>query len=762
MLDAAHSAPRAPSRSATRGSQTPSTPTENAPSPRRFLPEVQALRALAVGLVVVYHLYPRAAPGGFVGVDVFFVISGFLITSHLLREVQAKGRISLPAFWAARIRRIMPAAIVVILAVVAATLAWWPSSQWEQITRQGLASLLSVQNWVLAADSVDYMAQENQPTALQHFWSLGVEEQFYLLWPFVVLAAAWLALALLRLGTTRKSRNKRRNRKTSTTHELHQPRAHGRHAALEPGGAAWGIKARRLAAAPVRLVAAVLFVVIIAASLASSIFLVNSGDAAAYFVTTARVWEMAAGGLLAAVLPAAGWAARGWIRRITAAAGVLVLGWVALSYHSGETPFPGQGAILPVVGTMAVIAAGRTAGWGSLHRVTDWAPVQWLGNVSYSLYLWHWPVVVTFIHLAGAKPRWWQAVALVGASLALAAASYSFVERPARTWRLTAKHTWRAVGLGSVATVLAAAVVMVPAVGAQAISKQQASAAAELLKALPRGFGAQAWDTAEGAAFVSGKAITPTPGQAAQDLPAWRNCVSAWNGKDVRRCEFGDTKSKVEVALVGDSHAGQWMGALNAAGQDRGFKVVTYVKNSCPFSYTPRELEKEQKLVCSALNKQTARALVKEKPQLILLTSWTGSTFVGGAGEAVEGFRQPLEEFATAGIKAAVLRDTPSLNAETGSMAKDCVAANAEDPDPCSLPRQLSLPQEPAVAAAKQVKGSATIQTESWFCDQERCPSVIGNVLVYRDANHISNTYALTLKGRLGDAVENLLPDGAR
>lgn len=725
--DAALPAPRAAAGSRAAGSQASAPRT-----PRRFLPEVQALRALAVGLVVIYHLYPRAAPGGFVGVDVFFVISGFLITSHLLREVQAKGRISLPAFWAARIRRIMPAAIVVILAIVAATLAWWPSSQWGQTTHQGLASLLSVQNWVLAAESVDYMAQENKPTALQHFWSLGVEEQFYVLWPFVVLAAAWLALALVRKGRRRTAR--------------------GRRAASSDG-------ATRFAAAPVRPVAAVLFLLVIAVSLGYSIHLVNAADPAAYFVTTARVWEMAAGGLLAALLPASGWAAPVWIRNLTALAGVLVLAWVAFTYVSGKTPFPGQGAVLPVLGTMAVIAAGRTSGWGSLHRLTDAAPVQWLGNVSYSLYLWHWPVVVVFKQLTDVAPRWWQALALIALSLLLAAASYYFVERPARTWRFTAKHTWRAVGIGALATALAAVVVAVPSVRAQAIDSQQASAAAQLLKSHPKGFGAQAWDTAGGAAFVSGTAITPTPAQAARDLPKWKDCVAAWDANQVRRCEFGDTKSSVEVALVGDSHAGQWIGAMDSIGRDRGFKVVTYVKNSCPFSFTPRELEKSRKLVCSSLNKQTARDLVKAKPQLVILTSWSGSTF---AGDAVDGFRQPMSDFAAAGIKSAVLRDTPSLTKEPDLMARDCVAENLEDPEPCSLPRHLSLPKEPAVAAAKKVKGAETITTEAWFCKDEQCPSVIGNVLVYRDANHISNTYAMTLTGKLGDAVEKLLPDGAR
>lgn len=153
---------------------------------RKFLPEVQALRALAVFAVVAWHFYPRAVPGGFVGVDIFFVISGFLITSKLLRDAEAHGKINLAEFWAARIRRIMPAATVTACVIIVATFIWWPTEQWEQVSRQGIASLLSIVNWVLAVDSVDYLASDNAPTAFQHYWSLSVEEQFYVLWPLVV------------------------------------------------------------------------------------------------------------------------------------------------------------------------------------------------------------------------------------------------------------------------------------------------------------------------------------------------------------------------------------------------------------------------------------------------------------------------------------------------------------------------------------------------------------------------------------------------
>ena len=159
---------------------------------KNFRPEIQALRALAVLLVVAYHLEPNVVPGGYIGVDIFFVISGFLITSHLLREAERTGRIKLSAFFAGRARRILPAAMLVILIVVFAGFLIFPKTQWGTLGLQALASAFSVQNWVLAADSVDYLAAEQAAGPLQHFWSLGVEEQFYLFWPLLILAVCWL------------------------------------------------------------------------------------------------------------------------------------------------------------------------------------------------------------------------------------------------------------------------------------------------------------------------------------------------------------------------------------------------------------------------------------------------------------------------------------------------------------------------------------------------------------------------------------------
>src|SRR5690625_6595361 len=150
-----------------------------APKRTSFRSELQGLRALAVGLVLLFHLWPHHVSGGFVGVDVFFVVSGFLITGHLYRELAGTGRIALSKFWARRVMRLLPLAFTVLVVSLVAMLLFLPQTVWNMNIRQILGSLFYVENWVLAADSVDYMAADNEPSLVQHYWSLSIEEQFY-------------------------------------------------------------------------------------------------------------------------------------------------------------------------------------------------------------------------------------------------------------------------------------------------------------------------------------------------------------------------------------------------------------------------------------------------------------------------------------------------------------------------------------------------------------------------------------------------------
>ena len=156
-------------------------------TPTPIRPELQALRAVAVAVVVTFHAFPVALPGGYVGVDVFFVLSGFLIIGHLLRELQATGRVRVVAFWARRARRLIPASLLTLAVTVVATIIWVPELHWIRYLNEAGAAAVYVLNLVLASDSVDYLASANAASPVQHFWSLSVEEQLYIVWPIVIL-----------------------------------------------------------------------------------------------------------------------------------------------------------------------------------------------------------------------------------------------------------------------------------------------------------------------------------------------------------------------------------------------------------------------------------------------------------------------------------------------------------------------------------------------------------------------------------------------
>jgi peptidoglycan/LPS O-acetylase OafA/YrhL len=362
--------------------QAPST----AAGPRAVRTDIQGLRAIAVSLVLVYHLAPHSLTGGFTGVDVFFVISGFLITLHLLERLPEHPR-DLATFWSRRVRRLLPASLLVLAVTLVGSRLVAPETQWENTARQARAAVLYVVNWLLARDAVDYLAAENAPSPVQHFWSLSVEEQFYFVWPVLILVLGALARA-----TRRK---------------------------------------------PLPVVLGGL-VVLVAASLAYSVYDTRTNPAAAYFVTPTRMWELGVGGLLATYTLLRPGRLRPWAATPFAWVGLVAVGWAAATY-SGETPFPGWQAAMPVLGTAAVIAAQPPTEpgqrWLSPGPLLALPPVQWLGDISYSVYLWHWPLIVLVPDATGHALTWPERGGILAATLLLAWLTKLYVEDRFRATR---------------------------------------------------------------------------------------------------------------------------------------------------------------------------------------------------------------------------------------------------------------------------------------------------------------------------------------
>jgi len=366
------------------------------PGDRKFRPDVEGLRAMAIALVVLFHAGVPRFTGGFVGVDVFFVISGFVITGVLLRERSGSGRNSILAFYGRRSRRIIPAATLVIITTVLASYHWLGFIMGGNVAVDGRAAATFWVNFHFIATGTNYLAASLPPSPLQNFWSLSVEEQFYVVYPALFIGVAAVAIR----------RSDYRNR-----------------------------------------ISVVLGVAIIA-SFWWCVIQTSSDATAAFFSPFTRAWELALGALVAinarhlARVPRQLWAVITWI----GLGGILLSAFI----YTSSTPYPGSAAALPVLSTAAVIAGGTTGFKSGAEMVLRLPPFQWLGKISYSLYLWHWPLLIIPMEFAGHPLSLKDNMGWVAVALVISIATYFCLENPIRhAGRL--RRSWRlSIGMGVV------------------------------------------------------------------------------------------------------------------------------------------------------------------------------------------------------------------------------------------------------------------------------------------------------------------------
>jgi len=464
--------------------------------------EIQGLRAVAVLLVVLFHLWPGRLPGGYVGVDVFFVISGFLITSLLLREVERTGSVSLTRFWARRMRRLLPASYLVLTVSAAAVLLLEPRLVWHQFFGEILAAGLYVENWALALNSVNYLAAQNTPSPAQHYWTLSAEEQFYLVWPLLVLIALWLA--------ARWSRGR----------------------------------------------LPTLFAVLAVGTLASlgySLWITAHDPSWAYFVTTARAWEFGAGALLA-FAPAVPWrpavrSAIGWAALVALLASALVF--------DAKTPMPGKAAVLVVAASAAVIWVGDPPLRWSHSRLLTLRPAEWLGDISYSIYLWHWPLIILLPAAIGHPLTLVDRGSILMATIGLSALTKKWVEDPVRAARhLGLGRSGATFAYAAAAAVLLTALCVVPRAVVDRDAEHAVEVAQQIAHHEPPCFGAAAMTPqAKGCPNDDLDGVmVPTPDAAAEDDPPWSRCYWRAFKDPLVPCRFGKPGAGLpHVAVIGDS-----------------------------------------------------------------------------------------------------------------------------------------------------------------------------------------------------------------
>ncbi len=750
---------------------------------------------MAVLLVLLYHAGVPGFGGGYVGVDVFFVLSGFLITGLIVRELDETGTVSLVAFYARRARRLLPAAALVIVVTVVASAVFLPPLRVPEIARDGAAAALYASNLRFAFQATDYLQAELDPSPLLHFWSLGVEEQFYLFWPALLLIVA------------RGGRGSRRG-------------GSGRLGRISPLGR---IGPRDRLGALGRIAATV--VLVGAGSLVLSVVLTSAAEPWAFFSLPSRAWELALGAVLALVATRP--VSLG--PRLAAAAGALGVAMIVIAGVALDTatPFPGIAALLPTTGAALVIGAGLGGSPARPSRFLGLAPLRWLGRISYSLYLWHWPIIVIPAAALGTDLPLPVRIALALAAIPVAAASQRWVEEPIRRGRLVGLRPRRNLALAGALTLAVAGVSVglgaggplapTPVLATGPGGGSDPGIARDLARVLgapgrlpPPGVDGSTGSSARGAppsdgspsgsstpvdgSVAAGGSTPPgsppptppgsppptTPGgpvpadlrpsllAARDDLPRTYGdgCHLSFAETESGTCVYGVASASRVVVLFGDSHAAQWFPALERLALGDGWRLVSLTKSACAAADVTvwNSNLKRAYTECDTWRANALARIAAERPDLVVVSNSQYLLDVGGQpvpeAKAQATWDQALGR--TLGQLAKLARQVVLIGA-TPRPADDppvCLSAHLSDALACARPMTAAidagtLASERAVAGAA---GVTMIDPTAWVCPSEPCPVVIGRVLVYRDTHHLTATFSAALAPYLAARLPGLGP----
>ncbi len=699
--------------------------------------DIQGMRAIAVLLVIASHAgIKHIFQGGYVGVDVFFVISGFLITGVLAREVTKTGRVSFATFYARRAKRILPAASVALLAIVVASALIYTNGHIDDVTKDvGWAAFFAA-NIHFAMAGTDYFAVTSFETPVQHFWSLAVEEQFYLAWP------ALLALMLVLPWRHRAWARKRTD-----------------------GGRVGARTARRRRRALHR--AAVLIAIICALSFIWSVHDTLASPQSAYYSTFTRAWELGLGALLAlgahrvARLPGEVKAVLSWV----GLAMILVAAWK----FSPATPFPGSAGLLPVVGAALVIAGGTEGPSYGAGKVLGLRPMRFIGDISYSLYLWHWPLLVMPAAIVAPEPlRIRYKLALIVLAIIVSWASYRWVETPFRTATLFRRRNLRALALWPVA--LAAVLVPTVAVYQSTVAQATSPSQAEQHKMMhDQGRGTLRTNVVKAA--EQAKAGAPLPKTLLPtlvDLPADKSeppdgCwASDRSTIEHKICPMGDTKSSTTVVLFGDSHAAQWLKPLDQMAEKQHIKLIPLIKAACLPADVTTMFHGQKYTQCAPYQQWAFKQIKRIQPELIITSGQTSIRVVdpktgkpAPAEKGTElfkaGAKRTLEKLQTLAPRVDVISDQTKLPKD----AEDCLGSRTADMSTCAEPLfTQSEKRDRAWKADAKATDSRFIDMVPYLCADGVCPLVINNTIVYRDNHHLTKTYATQLKPVLEHKID--------
>lgn len=682
-----------------------------------FRADIEGLRGIAVLLVLLFHASIPGFNGGFVGVDIFFVISGYLITGMLFREYETTGKISLRNFYARRVRRLLPASALVLVVTLIASILFLPPLSLPSVTVDISAAALYISNIVFAFRATDYFAAGSAPSPILHFWSLGVEEQFYLFWPAIFLLVAYGARKLrVRIG--------------------------------------------------------IAIAVIGISSFAFATYLVTRAGPWAFFSLPTRAWELALGAILAAFgaklskMP-------DWL--------AVCFGWVGLSavIYSGlvikaTAPFPAWPALAPTLGAALLIAGGSRISRYSPAVFLGNALPQFLGRISYSLYLWHWPLLVIPLAWKGLPLNIYERVGLALVAIPISYATQRWVEDPLRHGRfigiIPRKNLLTA---GAMALVIAGV-----ALGTDYIVTNSAHYNAKPMTAAQK---SAELDAILNPLAETNKLANSRPDTLASPVPLnlEPQLINAKNDRPISYidrchtqqnlppstlpCVYGDTSSSTTIALFGDSHALSWFPAMNIVAKKNGWKLLSLTMSACSPSDIPGWNPSNNSVMknCTLWRADSLRRIAAAKPLVVVVAGTRGFATIDAQGKVLagdarvaawrSGMQRTMDQLKLASKNVIYIGDAPQSMVDPPV----CLSAHPKNALDCATPIARAIQndwiaQETAMTIQERI---SFIDPGLWICPTSPCPVVLGNLLVYMDAGHLTATFSAALASRLRKAI---------
>ena len=604
--------------------------------------QIQGLRALAALLVTIFHA--KLLPGGFIGVDIFYVISGYLITGLILREIENTGKLDLQTFYQRRIKRLLPTSVFVLFVTAIVGMFVLPAITRDALGRDLFAAATYISNYLFAWWENDYQNLDATPSPFIHYWSLAVEEQFYVVWPIFI-------LLLSRYGKR----------------------------------------------AVFRGIAAVTFL-----SLLLSIYQTLTSPIWAFYSLPTRAWELGFGALLLFVPDTF------WKNRFIPWFGVIGIALASFRFDE-KTAFPGINALLPVVSTAILI--GSIAIWPrALNDLSNNRIAQWLGAISYPLYLWHWPALVLPSSALGRPLRIRERIFCIILTIILAHFTSKYIEQPIRHKKIAGKKIYQFFAATTVISLVAGVIIS---------------------------FSSSSMITVKGTDYRFNLVeVMQKPAVYGDD------CHSNYGETESGECTYGDLNSETTIVLYGDSHAAQWFPTLLKLVNEKGFKLVSLTKSACPSVYVPRADQGAYKNVhCETWRDKSIKRIKQIRPAAVILSSYQYFTPPSGYSDKnkwwKDGQERLLSSLRGSSDHLIYISDTPKPLRDI----PNCLASR--DINTCNTTERTPV---------KIIRGFEIIDPTPWLCTK-LCPAIQDGYVVYRDSSHISVAAALALKPQLEAAL---------